>query len=132
MGERTYDGLTSREILGMLRKAIKEEWPISLEQKEKSAGIVAEIIDNIDGKYQARDIIAATKIQLDMSNSNVKNAIAVDYAHLQREKFEVIANLERNISYSLADGPSRDPIVSDVPMPSIEFIDITPEEEEES
>jgi len=129
MGERTYDGLTSREIMGMLRKAIKEEWPISLEQKEKSARIVAEIIDNRDGNYQARDIIAATKIQLDMSNSNVKNAIAVDYAHLQREKFEVISNLERNISYSLADGPSHDPIVSDAPMPSIEFIDITPEEE---
>ena len=129
MSDRNYDGLTTREILGMLKKAVKEEWPVSQEQKERSARIVSEIIENVDGRHAAKDVISATKVLVEMSNSNIKNAIAVDYALLQRDKFEILSNLEKNIAYSLADGPTMEPIVSDAPMPSIEFIDITPEEE---
>jgi len=113
----------------MLKKAVKEEWPVSQEQKERSARIVSEIIENVDGRHPARDVISATKVLVEMSNSNIKNAIAVDYALLQRDKFEILSNLEKNIAYSLADGPTREPIVSDAPMPSIEFIDVTTEEE---
>ena len=129
MGDGVIDGVPAREILSMLRKAIREDWPVSHEQKIKSAQTIARIVENADNIFSPKDVMTATRVQLEMSNSNIKNALAVDYAELQREKFEVLSNLEKITSYSMADGPQIGEIVSDSPMPSIEYIDITPEED---
>lgn len=129
MGDGVIDGVPAREILSMLRKAIREDWPVSHEQKIKSAQTIARIVENADNIFSPKDVMTATRVQLEMSNSNIKNALAVDYAELQREKFEVLSNLEKITSYSMADGPQIGEIVSDTPMPSIEYIDITPENE---
>ena len=129
MGDGVIDGVPAREILSMLRKAIREDWPVSHEQKIKSAQTIARIVENADNIFSPKDVMTATRVQLEMSNSNIKNALAVDYAELQREKFEVLSNLEKITSYSMADGPQIGEIVSDTPMPSIEYIDITPEED---
>ena len=129
MGDGAIDGVPAREILSMLRKAIREDWPVSHEQKIKSAQTIARIVENADNIFSPKDVMTATRVQLEMSNSNIKNALAVDYAELQREKFEVLSNLEKITSYSMADGPQIGEIVSDTPMPSIEYIDVTPEEE---
>ena len=131
MGDGVIDGVPAREILSMLRKAIREDWPVSHEQKIKSAQTIARIVENADNIFSPKDVMTATRVQLEMSNSNIKNALAVDYAELQREKFEVLSNLEKITSYSMADGPQIGEIVSDSPMPSIEYIDITPQEPEE-
>lgn len=131
MGDGAIDGVPAREILSMLRKAIREDWPVSHEQKIKSAQTIARIVENADNIFSPKDVMTATRVQLEMSNSNIKNALAVDYAELQREKFEVLSNLEKITSYSMADGPQIGEIVSDSPMPSIEYIDITPQEPEE-
>lgn len=131
MGDGAIDGVPAREILSMLRKAIREDWPVSHEQKIKSAQTIARIVENADNIFSPKDVMTATRVQLEMSNSNIKNALAVDYAELQREKFEVLSNLEKITSYSMADGPQIGEIVSDTPMPSIEYIDITPQEPEE-
>lgn len=131
MGDGVIDGVPAREILSMLRKAIREDWPVSHEQKIKSAQTIARIVENADNIFSPKDVMTATRVQLEMSNSNIKNALAVDYAELQREKFEVLSNLEKITSYSMADGPQIGEIVSDTPMPSIEYIDITPQEPEE-
>ncbi len=131
MGDGAIDGVPAREILSMLRKAIREDWPVSHEQKIKSAQTIARIVENADNIFSPKDVMTATRVQLEMSNSNIKNALAVDYAELQREKFEVLSNLEKITSYSMADGPQIGEIVSDNPMPSIEYIDITPQEPEE-
>ena len=131
MGDGAIDGVPAREILSMLRKAIREDWPVSHEQKIKSAQTIARIVENADNIFSPKDVMTATRVQLEMSNSNIKNALAVDYAELQREKFEVLSNLEKITSYSMADGPRIGEIVSDTPMPSIEYIDITPQEPEE-
>lgn len=129
MGDGVIEGVPAREILSMLRKAIREDWPVSHEQKIKSAQTIARIVENADNIFSPKDVMTATRVQLEMSNSNIKNALAVDYAELQREKFEVLSNLEKITSYSMADGPQIGEIVSDTPMPSIEYIDITPEED---
>lgn len=129
MGDGAIDGVPAREILSMLRKAIREDWPVSHEQKIKSAQTIARIVENADNIFSPKDVMTATRVQLEMSNSNIKNALAVDYAELQREKFEVLSNLEKITSYSMADGPQIGEIVSDTPMPSIEYIDVTPENE---
>lgn len=131
MGDGAIDGVPAREILSMLRKAIREDWPVSHEQKIKSAQTIARIVENADNIFSPKDVMTATRVQLEMSNSNIKNALAVDYAELQREKFEVLSNLEKITSYSMADGPQIGEIVSDSPMPSIEYIDVTPQEPEE-
>lgn len=131
MGDGVIEGVPAREILSMLRKAIREDWPVSHEQKIKSAQTIARIVENADNIFSPKDVMTATRVQLEMSNSNIKNALAVDYAELQREKFEVLSNLEKITSYSMADGPQIGEIVSDSPMPSIEYIDITPQEPEE-
>lgn len=131
MGDGVIDGVPAREILSMLRKAIREDWPVSHEQKIKSAQTIARIVENADNIFSPKDVMTATRVQLEMSNSNIKNALAVDYAELQREKFEVLSNLEKITSYSMADGPQIGEIVSDTPMPSIEYIDVTPQEPEE-
>lgn len=131
MGDGAIDGVPAREILSMLRKAIREDWPVSHEQKIKSAQTIARIVENADNIFSPKDVMTATRVQLEMSNSNIKNALAVDYAELQREKFEVLSNLEKITSYSMADGPQIGEIVSDTPMPSIEYIDVTPQEPEE-
>lgn len=131
MGDGVIEGVPAREILSMLRKAIREDWPVSHEQKIKSAQTIARIVENADNIFSPKDVMTATRVQLEMSNSNIKNALAVDYAELQREKFEVLSNLEKITSYSMADGPQIGEIVSDTPMPSIEYIDITPQEPEE-
>lgn len=128
MGSSQVDGVPAREILSMLRKAIKEDWPVTHEQKIKSVETISRIVENADGNFSPKDVMTATRVQLEMSNSNIKNAIAVDYAELQREKFEVLSNLEKMTSYSMADGPQIGEIVSDAPMPSIEYIDVTPQE----
>lgn len=129
MGDGVIEGVPAREILSMLRKAIREDWPVSHEQKIKSAQTIARIVENADNIFSPKDVMTATRVQLEMSNSNIKNALAVDYAELQREKFEVLSNLEKITSYSMADGPQIGEIVSDTPMPSIEYIDVTPENE---
>jgi hypothetical protein len=131
MGQGNVNGIPAREILSMLRKAIREDWPVTHEQKIKSAQTIARIVENADNIFSPKDVMTATRVQLEMSNSNIKNAIAVDYAELQREKFDLLSSLEKNIAYSLADGPDQGPIVSDTPMPSIEYIDISPQEPEE-
>lgn len=131
MGDGVIEGVPAREILSMLRKAIREDWPVSHEQKIKSAQTIARIVENADNIFSPKDVMTATRVQLEMSNSNIKNALAVDYAELQREKFEVLSNLEKITSYSMADGPQIGEIVSDTPMPSIEYIDVTPQEPEE-
>lgn len=131
MGDGVIEGVPAREILSMLRKAIREDWPVSHEQKIKSAQTIARIVENADNIFSPKDVMTATRVQLEMSNSNIKNALAVDYAELQREKFEVLSNLEKITSYSMADGPQIGEIVSDAPMPSIEYIDVTPQEPEE-
>lgn len=124
MGSSSIDGVPANQILAMLRKSIKEDWPVTPEQKSRSVEIIAEIIENAEGKFSPKDVLTATRVQLDMANANIKNAIAIDYAHFQREKFEVLSNLEKQISHSLADGPPTDPIVSDSPMPALEYIDV--------
>ena len=93
MGDGAIDGVPAREILSMLRKAIREDWPVSHEQKIKSAQTIARIVENADNIFSPKDVMTATRVQLEMSNSNIKNALAVDYAELQREKFEVLSNL---------------------------------------
>ena len=128
MGNSEIDGMPAREILSMLRRAVREDWPVSHEQKKRSAQIIAEIIENAEGQFSPKDIMTATRVQLDMANSNIKNALAVENAEFQREKFDVLSNLEKSISHSMADGPDIGPIVSDTPMAAIEFIDVTPAE----
>jgi hypothetical protein len=63
-----------------------------------------------------------------MDNANVKNALAVESAELAREKFEKLSSLESLIQHSLADGPPTGPIVSDTPLPALEFIDVQAED----
>lgn len=130
MGNQSVDGVPVRETLAMLRKAIKEDWPVTADQKAKSVAVVAEIIENAEGKFSAKDIMTATRVQLDMANSNIKNALAVENAEFQRERFDVLSNLEKSISHSMADGPDVGPIVSDAPMAALEYIDVTPKESE--
>lgn len=124
MGSSSIDGVPANQILSMLRKSIKEDWPVTPEQKSRSVEIISTIIENTEGKFSPKDVLTATRVQLDMANANIKNAIAIDYAHFQREKFEVLSNLEKQIAHSLADGPPTDPIVSDTPMPALEYIDV--------
>lgn len=124
MGSSSIDGVPANQILSMLRKSIKEDWPVTPEQKARSVEIISTIIENTEGKFSPKDVLTATRVQLDMANANIKNAIAIDYAHFQREKFEVLSNLEKQIAHSLADGPPTDPIVSDTPMPALEYIDV--------
>ncbi len=131
MGKTDIDGVSARQILAMVRKAVKEDWPVTPEQKAKSVSVIAEIIENTDGRFSAKDVMTATRVQLEMSNSNIKNALALDNAEFQREKFDVLSNLERSIQHSLADGPDYGPIVSDAPMAAVEYIDVTPEEDTE-
>ena len=124
MGSSSIDGVPANQILSMLRKSIKEDWPVTPEQKSRSVEIISTIIENTEGKFSPKDVLTATRVQLDMANANIKNAIAIDYAHFQREKFEVLSNLEKQIAHSLAAGPPTDPIVSDTPMPALEYIDV--------
>lgn len=131
MGNQSVDGVPVRETLAMLRKAIKEDWPVTADQKARSVAVVAEIIENAEGKFSAKDIMTATRVQLDMANSNIKNALAVENAEFQRERFDILSNLEKSISHSMADGPDIGPIVSDAPMAALEYIDVTPKESEE-
>lgn len=125
------DNLYTRETLSFLRKAAKESWPVTAEQKAKSAAILAQIIENAEGKYSSKDVLTATRVQLEMDNANIKNALAVESAELAREKFEKLSSLENLIQHSLADGPPSGPIVSDTPMQALEFIDVDAEETSE-
>lgn len=122
------EGQPAREFLAILKRSVKDNWPVSQEQRAKSTAIIAEIIENAEGRYSAKDVLTATKVQLEMDNSNIRNALAVDQAELSREKFEKLSNLENLIQNSLADGPPAGPIVSDTPMAAIEYIDVEPEE----
>lgn len=122
------DNLYTREHLSFLRRAAKERWPVSEEQKAKTAEVLAQIIENAEGKYSTKDVLTATRVQLEMDNANIKNALAVESAELAREKFEKISSLENLIQHSLADGPPSGPIVSDTPLPALEFIDVQAED----
>lgn len=124
------DNLRPNTLLRFLKKATMENWPVTQEQKEKSANIIATIIENAEGKYSPKDVLTATRVQLEMDNANIKNALAVENAELAREKFEKLSSLETLIQHSLADGPPSGPIVSDTPLPALEFIDIQAEETE--
>lgn len=124
------DNLRPNTLLRFLKKATMENWPVTPEQKEKSANIIATIIENAEGKYSPKDVLTATRVQLEMDNANIKNALAVENAELAREKFEKLSSLETLIQHSLADGPPSGPIVSDTPLPALEFIDIQAEEPE--
>lgn len=124
------DNLRPGTVLRFLKKATMENWPVTPEQKEKSANIIAAIIENAEGKYSPKDVLTATRVQLEMDNANIKNALAVENAELAREKFEKLSSLETLIQHSLADGPPSGPIVSDTPLPALEFIDIQAEEPE--
>ena len=70
MGDGVIDGVPAREILSMLRKAIREDWPVSHEQKIKSAQTIARIVENADNIFSPKDVMTATRVQLEMSNSN--------------------------------------------------------------
>lgn len=125
------EGVQPREFLAMLKKSVKESWPVTPEQKAKSAETLARIIENADGSFTAKDVVAATRVQLEMDNANIKNALAVESAELARDKFDKLSNLENLIQFSLADGPPSGPVVSDTPMPALEFIDVLAEENAE-
>jgi hypothetical protein len=122
------EGVPAREFLSIVRKSVRERWPVSAEQKGVTARRVAEIIENIDGKYSEKDMLTAARVQLEMDNSNIKNTLALEAAELSREKFEKLSSLESLITHSLADGPPSGPVVSDTPMPALEFVDVLSEE----
>jgi hypothetical protein len=83
--ERTEDGLTTREEAALLRRAIRERWPIKPEYREGIANrMVAIAIDSKSGARAsisaARVLVAADKLNLDEELKATPDQIEVTHS----------------------------------------------------
>jgi hypothetical protein len=98
------DGLTATAHLRLINRAIREDWPVSAEQRAKSVEFLGVVIENADGEHRVKDVIHAVRLMVEMSNRNLRNAVAIHQQELNCEKFQALERFEGCLNECLADG----------------------------